>query len=96
MIIEIAIKHAVTIGENETEFMGAIIEDYEEGRLWLVVEPDEVDLDATWSQTKEPHEMWGSRFEENFTEYSIRACTWNGYPVLNDEQILEYKELRYV
>jgi len=96
MIIEIAIRHAVTIGENEEEFMGAEIEDYEEGRLWLVVDPNEVDLDADWWQTKEPHEAWGTRFTENVTEFSIRSCSWNGYPVINDEQVLEYKELRYV
>jgi len=96
MIIQIAVKHALTIGENEEEFMGAAIDDYDEGVLWVVADPDDIEIDARWWQVKEPYEFWGQKGAESFTEYEIHSCTWNGFDVLNEEEVFQKKELGYV
>ena len=95
MIIQISIKHAVTIAETQEEFMGAVIDDYDEGSLWLVVDPEDVEIDCRWWQTKEPFEFWGQKGQESFTEYEIHSCTWNGYTVVNEDEVFQVKELNF-
>jgi hypothetical protein len=93
MIIHIHIKHALTIADTQEEFMGAPIDDADEGSLWLVVEPEDVDIDCRWWQVKEPYEFWGQKGSRDMTEYEIHSCTWNGYDVVNDDEVFEKKEL---
>ncbi len=93
MIIQIAVDDAYKIGENSEEFMGAPIDDYDDGVLWVVADLDDVEIQAKWWQVKEPFEFWGEKGFNDITEYEIHTCTWHGYVVLNGDDVFEKKEL---
>ena len=96
MIIQIAVEDAYKIGEHSEEFMGAPIDDYDDGVLWVVADPADIDIEAKWWQTKEPYEFWGEKGFESVTEYEIYKCTWHGYVVLNEDEVFEKVEVAHV
>jgi hypothetical protein len=71
--------------------MGAEIDDYDRntGIASLIVDMD--DLEVTHAQRQEisTTEAWGQVVvhREQWTE--VTSCKWNGYPVLNHQQIEE-------
>jgi len=93
MIIQIAHSDAMDICVDAYEYKGAKIVDYDEGAMWLQVSQDEIDIDCTWWQVKEPHEFWGQKGYESFTEYDIKSCTWEGHAIENEEEVFEKMEL---
>lgn len=95
MIIQIMHKQAMDISEDKDEFEGATIVDADEGVLWLSVDPSEIDMDCSWWQVKEPYEFWGQKGVEDCVEYEIRSCLWNGYAIVNEEEVFEGMELNY-
>lgn len=93
MVIQIEVKHAEAIADTQTEFLGAPIDDVDVGMLWVVVDPNDIQIDAKWWQVKEPFEAWGQLGTHSFTEYEIHSCTWEGFRVVNEDEVLEIKEL---
>lgn len=78
-----------SIEEDADDYMGAIIEDYDEeaGVLHLFVDPDEIEA-RFFSQVEAlPTEAWGIRMMNELSSITIIECTWNGHRIINDEDI---------
>ena len=93
MIIQIAHPDAMDIGVDAYEYKGAKIVDYDEGAMWLQVSQDEIDVDCTWWQVKEPSEAWGQKGWHDLIEYDMKSCTWEGHTIENAEEVFEKMEL---
>lgn len=95
MIIKISHPNAMQICEDALEYKGAKIVDYDEGVMWLEVSHDEIDIDCTWWQLKEPYEFWGQKGVSDCIEYDIKSCEWEGHTIDNEEEVFERMELNY-
>lgn len=75
----------------KSSFYGIEIDDYDcyTGVLSLIVDMDDLEMTPIQRQEISTTEAWGQVVvhREQWTE--VTSCKWNGYPVLNQQQIEE-------
>jgi len=78
-----------SIEEDADDYMGAIIEDYDQeaGVLHLFVDPNEIEARFLSEVEAFPTEAWGIRAMNELTSIKIIECTWNGHHIINDEDV---------
>jgi hypothetical protein len=78
-----------SIEEDADDYLGAIIEDYDEkkGILHLFVDPDEVQSAFIMESETEETEAWGQIATRNIVDIVVLNCTWNDHEIINDEDV---------
>ena len=87
----VLIQIVAIVHDDVDDFMGAEIDDYDRdtGIASLIVDMDELEITTVQRQEISTTEAWGQVVvhREQWTE--VTSCRWNGYPVLNHQQIEE-------
>jgi len=75
--------------DEQIENYPAIVDDYDadNGVLLLLVAADDVDADYRVESFTSKTEAWGVVAHRTETDMVIEACSWNGYGVLNYEEV---------
>ena len=78
-----------SIEEDADDYMGAIIEDYNEaeGILHLFVDPDDIDALFAKKVDCQEYDFWGMPCIHNFEELDIIRCHWEGHSIINYENV---------
>lgn len=78
-----------SIEEDADDYLGAIIEDYDEkaGVLHLFVDPEEVDAGFIMESGTEYTEAWGQIASHEIVDLVVFNCTWNDHQIINDEDV---------
>jgi hypothetical protein len=88
---KVLIKIRAIVHDDADDFDGAIIDDFDRANCVasLIVDSVEVDADTISKQELFTSEAWGqvAVFREEFIE--VMSCTWNGYPIINYEDVCE-------
>jgi len=79
------------VHDDADEFMGAQIDDYDRntGIASLIVDVDEIDHDEIPHQDWDTTEFHGNVATLPHTWIEPVSCTWNGYEIINDQEICE-------
>ena len=79
------------VHDDASEFHGAQIEDFDRdtGVASLIVNLDEIEAEMNARQKFYTDEAWGqvSVFREEWID--VISCTWNGYSIINFEDVCE-------
>ena len=88
---EVLIQIVAIVHDDAEDFMGAEIDDYDRntGIASLIVDVDDIEMTTVQRQEISTTEAWGQVAvnREQWTE--VTSCKWNGYPVLNHQQIAD-------
>ena len=88
---EVLIQIVAIVHDAADDFMGAEIDDYDRdtGIASLIVDVDDIEMTTVPRQEVSTTEAWGQVVvhREQWTE--VTSCKWNGYPVLNHQQIAD-------
>ena len=88
---EVLIQIVAIVHAAADDFMGAEIDDYDRdtGIASLIVDVDDIEMTTVPHQEVSTTEAWGQVVvhREQWTE--VTSCKWNGYPVLNHQQIAD-------
>ena len=88
---EVLIQIVAIVHDDADDFMGAEIDDYDRntGIASLIVDVDDIEMTTVQRQEISTTEAWGQVAvnREQWTE--VTSCKWNGYPVLNHQQIAD-------
>ena len=88
---EVLIQIVAIVYDDADDFMGVEIDDYDRdtGIASLIVDMDDLDMTTVQRQEISTTEAWGQVAvnREQWTE--VTSCKWNGYPVLNHQQIAD-------
>ena len=77
-----------SIEEDADDYMGAIIEDYNEaeGILHLFVDPEDIDAVCAKETDSQEVDCWGMPCIQNFEELVVIRCSWEGHSIINYEE----------
>ena len=77
------------IEEDADDYMGAIIEDYNEaeGILHLFVDPDEIEAGYICEVDDVATEAWGVTARSEILSINVFDCSWKGHRIINDEDV---------
>ena len=88
---EVLIQIVAIVHDDVDDFMGAEIDDYDRdtGIASLIVDMDDLEMTTIQRQEISTTEAWGqvAVHREEWTE--VTSCKWNGYAVINHQQIEE-------
>jgi hypothetical protein len=88
---EALIQIIAIVHDDAEDFMGAEIDDYDRdtGIASLIVDMDDLEMTPVQRQEISTTEAWGqvADHREEWTE--VTSCKWNGYAVINHQQIEE-------
>jgi tRNA A37 threonylcarbamoyladenosine dehydratase len=89
---EVLIQIVAIVHDDADDFMGAEIEDYDRNTgiaSLIIVDMDDLDMTTAQRQEISTTEAWGqiAVHREEWTE--VTSCKWNGYAVINQQQIEE-------
>lgn len=78
-----------SIEEDADDYMGAIIEDYNEaeGILHLFVDPDEIEAGYICEVDAIDTEAWGVTARSEILSINVVDCSWKGHRIINDEDV---------
>ena len=78
-----------SIEEDADDYMGAIIEDYNEaeGILHLFVDPDEIEAGYLCEVDNLETEAWGVITRSEILSINVVDCSWKGHHIINDEDV---------
>ena len=78
-----------SIEEDADDYMGAVIEDYNEveGILHLFVDPEDITAGFIVESETEFTEAWGQTASREIADLVIYECKWNGHNIINDEDV---------
>jgi hypothetical protein len=79
-----------SIEEDADDYMGAIIEDYNEaeGILHLFVDADEIEASFLAESEIEHSEAWGQMASREIVDLHIFLCDWKGHSIINEEDVV--------
>jgi hypothetical protein len=85
------IKIVALVHDDADDFMGAQIDDFDRdtGIASLIVDLDEIEAEMNTRQEVYTDEAWGqvAVFREEYID--VISCTWNGYSIINFEDVCE-------
>ena len=88
---EVLIQIVAIVHDDANDFIDAEIDDYDRntGIASLIVDMDDIEITTVQRQEISSTEAWCQVVvhREQWTE--VTSCKWNGYPVLNQQQIEE-------
>ena len=82
---------AILHDDDADDFMGAEIDDYDRdtGIASLIVDMDDIEMTTVPRQEVSTTEAWGQVVVHREQWIEVTSCKWNGYPVLNGQQIAD-------
>ena len=88
---EVLIQIVALVHDDADDFMGAEIDDYDRdtGIASLIVDVDDIEMTAVPRQEVSTTEAWGQVVVHREQWIEVTSCKWNGYPVLNGQQIAD-------
>tara|TARA_R100000426_G_scaffold24933_1_gene21221 strand:- start:237 stop:533 length:297 start_codon:yes stop_codon:yes gene_type:complete len=88
---EALIQIVAIVHDDADDFMGAEIDDYDRdtGIASLIVDMDDIEMTTVPRQEVSTTEAWGQVVVHREQWIEVTSCKWNGYPVLNGQQIAD-------
>lgn len=88
---EVLIQIVAIVHDDTDDFMGAEIDDYDRdtGIASLIVDVDDIEMTTVPRQEVSTTEAWGQVVVHREQWIEVTSCKWNGYPVLNGQQIAD-------
>ena len=88
---EVLIQIVAIVHDDVDDFMGAEIDDYDRdtGIASLIVDVDDIEMTTVPRQEVSTTEAWGQVVVHREQWIEVTSCKWNGYPVLNGQQIAD-------
>lgn len=88
---EVLIQIVATVHDDAEDFMGVEIDDYDRdtGIASLIVDMDDLEMTTVPRQEISTTEAWGQVIVHREQWIEVTSCKWNGYPVLNRQQIAD-------
>ena len=88
---EVLIQVVAIVHDDADDFMGAEIDDYDRdtGIASLIVDMDDIEMTTVPRQEVSTTEAWGQVVVHREQWIEVTSCKWNGYPVLNGQQIAD-------
>jgi|TARA_R100000455_G_C6139130_1_gene33050 hypothetical protein len=88
---EVLIQIVAIVHDDADDFMGAEIDDYDRdtGIASLIVDVDDLEMTTVPRQEISTTEAWGQVVVHREQWIEVTSCKWNGYPVLNSQQIAD-------
>ena len=88
---EVLIQIVALVHDDADDFMGAEIDDYDRdtGIASLIVDMDDIEMTTVPRQEVSTTEAWGQVVVHREQWIEVTSCKWNGYPVLNGQQIAD-------
>lgn len=88
---EVLIQIVALVHDDADDFMGFEIDDYDRdtGIASLIVDVDDIEMTTVPRQEVSTTEAWGQVVVHREQWIEVTSCKWNGYPVLNSQQIAD-------
>ena len=88
---EVLIQIVAIVHDDADDFMGVEIDDYDRdtGIASLIVDMDDLEMTTVPRQEISTTEAWGQVIVHREQWIEVTSCKWNGYPVLNRQQIAD-------
>ncbi|BCV04461.1 MAG: hypothetical protein CM15mV86_500 [uncultured marine virus] len=88
---EVLIQIVAIVHDDADDFMGFEIDDYDRdtGIASLIVDVDDIEITTVPRQEVSTTEAWGQVVVHREQWIEVTSCKWNGYPVLNGQQIAD-------
>ena len=89
MLGKINILVHAKVDEDADEYLGAVVEDYNEaeGILHLFVDPDEIEAGYICEVDDVVTEAWGVNARSEIMSINVVDCSWKGHRIINDEDV---------
>ena len=91
----IGIQVAAELNEDDLEFEGCMVDDYDpkDKVAFLVVPLSDIDTEYSLNGGMYPDEFWGSIVMVEEIEITVHRCQWEGHDILNAEDVAwEYEQ----